>query len=255
MIKKIAPILVFLFLVSCKSKAVLSEGKADDVLSANKVIENHYNNKLDFKTLYIKASARYEDDKQKQNVSADIRIKKDEKILVSIRFLGITMAKALITPEEVKYYEVINGTYFEGNYESLSQWLGTELDFQKVQNMLLGKPMDNLENGNYKEEIANNLYRLFAKDSNIEKAFSFESERFLLKKQEISQFDKNRMVTVSYPNFQNIGSLILPTDMSILANQANKKTNIDIENKSVAVDESFNFPYSVPEGYERIFIK
>ena len=255
MIKKIAPVLVFLFLISCKSKAVLSEGKADDVLSAKKIIENHYNNKLDYKTLYIKASARYEDDKQKQNVSADIRIKKDEKILVSIRFLGITMAKALITPDEVKYYEVINGTYFEGNYESLSQWLGTELDFQKVQNMLLGKPMDNLENGNYKEEIANKLYRLFAKDKNIEKAFSFESERFLLKKQEISQFDKNRMVTVSYPNFQNVASLILPTNMSISANQGDKKTNIDIEYKSIAVDESFNFPYSVPEGYERIFIK
>ena len=93
MIKKIAPVLVFLFLISCKSKAVLSEGKADDVLSAEKIIENHYNNKLDFKTLYIKASAKYQDDKQKQNVSADIRIKKDEKILVSIRFLGITMAK------------------------------------------------------------------------------------------------------------------------------------------------------------------
>jgi hypothetical protein len=255
MIKKIAPILVFLFLISCKSKAVLSEGKADGVLSAKQIIESHYNNKLDFKTLYIKASAKYEDNKQKQSVSADIRIKKDEKILVSIRFLGITMAKALITPDEVKYYEVLNGTYFEGNYESLSRWLGTELDFQKVQNMLLGKPMDNLEIGNYEEEIANNLYRLFSKDNNTEKAFSFESERFLLKKQEISQLDKNRQVTVSYPNFQNIASLILPTNMSISANQGDKKTSIDIEYKTIAIDESFNFPYSVPEGYERIFIK
>lgn len=255
MIKKIAPILLLFFLISCKSKAVLTEGKADDVLSAKKIIESHYNNKLDFKTLYIKASAKYEDDKQKQSVSADIRIKKDEKILVSIRFLGITMAKALITPDEVKYYEVINGTYFEGNYESLSRWLGTELDFQKVQNMLLGKPMDNLENGNYKEEITDNLYRLFSKESNTEKAFSFESERFLLKKQEISQFDKNRKVTVSYPNFQNVAALILPTNLSISANQDTKKNNIEIEYKSIAVDESFNFPYSVPDGYERIFIK
>ena len=57
------------------------------------------------------------------------------------------------------------------------------------------------------------------------------------------------------PNFQNVASLILPTNMSISANQGDKKTNIDIEYKSIAVDESFNFPYSVPEGYERIFIK
>ncbi|HOD09894.1 MAG TPA: DUF4292 domain-containing protein, partial [Flavobacterium sp.] len=65
MIKKIAPVVfLFLFMISCKSKAVLAEGKADDVLSASTIIQSHYNNKLDFKTLYIKSSARYEDAKQ-----------------------------------------------------------------------------------------------------------------------------------------------------------------------------------------------
>lgn len=253
--KRIVSVLLVLLLVSCKSKSFLAEGKASDSMSANSIIQKHYNNKIDFETLYIKASARYEDEKQKQNISADIRIKKDEKILVSVRFLGITMAKALITPSEVKYYEKMNGTYFQGNYESLSQWLGTELDYQKVQNMLLGKPVDNLEKGNYKEEIIDNLYRLFAKEKNADKTFSFESERFLLKKQEIIQQEKNRMVTVNYPNFQTVSKLILPTDLTILAQQEKGKTAINIDYKSISVNEEMTFPYSVPEGYERIFIK
>jgi hypothetical protein len=66
-------------------------------LKAAKIIGNHYNNKSNFSTLYIRANAKYADDKQTQNVTAEIKIKKDEQILVSIRFLGITMAKALIT--------------------------------------------------------------------------------------------------------------------------------------------------------------
>ena len=103
--KKYIAIVIAVLFVSCKSKAVLAEGKAGDVVESDRIIASHYANKKDFKTLYIKSSARYEDAKQTQNVSAEIRIKKDEKILVSIRFLGITMAKALITPTQVKYYE------------------------------------------------------------------------------------------------------------------------------------------------------
>ncbi len=253
--KKIISVFLVLFLISCKSKAFLAEGKAGDSMKPEDIIQNHYNNKLDFKTLYIKASARYEDNKQKQNISAEIRIKKDERILVSIRFLGITMAKALITPNEVKYYEKINGSYFEGDYGSLSQWLGAELDYNKVQNMLLGKPMDDLTKANYRGEIINSLYKLFSVGNKTEKAFSFESERFLLKNQEISQPEKNRMITVNYPNFQDISKLILPSSLSILAEQDKGKTAIDIEYKSITVDEEMSFPYSVPEGYERVFIK
>jgi hypothetical protein len=49
------------------------------------------------------------------------------------------MAKASITPTSVSYYEKIKGTYFEGDFSALSQWLGTDLDFNKIQNMLLGE--------------------------------------------------------------------------------------------------------------------
>jgi hypothetical protein len=51
-------------------------------LKSSKIIANHYNNKTDFSTLYIKADAKYSDDRSSQNVTAEIRIKKDEQILV-----------------------------------------------------------------------------------------------------------------------------------------------------------------------------
>jgi hypothetical protein len=47
------------------------------------------------------------------------------------------MAKASITPTSVSYY----GTYFEGDFSALSQWLGTDLDYNKIQNMLLGEAL------------------------------------------------------------------------------------------------------------------
>lgn len=243
-------------LVSCKgTKGLISETGATAVLPAAKVVENHYNTARDFKTLYIKAGISYKDDKQSQNVNAEIKIKKDEKILVSIRVLGITMAKGLITPTEVKYYEKINGKFFEGDYSTLSKWLGTDLDFSKVQNMLIGQAMDDLTKGKYKASIEDKLYKL--EDLNAretQKEFYFEASNFLTKKQDIEQLQKNRMLHVSYPNYKEYPLMALPTEIKIEAFDNQKKTSISIQYDSATFNEELSFPYSAPDGYERVNI-
>lgn len=234
---------------------MVAEAKATEAITAEKVIKNHYANKNNFKTLYIKASTHYESKDEALNVTAEIKIKKDEKILVSIRFLGITMAKALITPKEVKYYEKSGDKYFEGDYASLSKWLGTDLDFQKVQNMLIGIAMDDLQKGKYKSTIDGKFYKVEnISNKDTEKAFYFEAANFLIKKQEIAQPSKNRRLQVSYPNYKEHAQMNLPTELLIEAFDNQKKTTINIEYNSVTFNEEFSFPYSVPEGYERILI-
>ncbi len=254
-------ILVFLLwfasaltLVSCKAKAISSEGSANKKLTSNKIIENNYKNKKGFSTLNISAGAKYRDEKSSQSVSAEIKIKKDEKILVIIRVLGFPVAKALITPDKVKYYEKINNTYFEGDYQSLSQWLGTDLDFNKVQNLLIGEAIDDLSKSVFTNDIINKMYKLSNNDSITEKYFFFEPDQFLLKDQQIIQAQKEQMFEVNYSNFQEFSNTLMPSHLDINAIQKKDKTNISIDYRSVTFNEEVTFPYSVPEGYERIFI-
>ena len=243
-------------LFSCTAKKTLvAEIVANKELTSEKIIEKHYDDKMSFSTLYIKSSASYKDDNKSQNVTAEIKVKKDEKILISIRFLGITMAKALITPNKVQYYEKINGSYFEGNYTTLSQWLGTELDFQKVQNMLIGESFDDLKIGKYDTVLEDKLYKLSASsNTGISKTFYLGSETFLVKKQEISQTAQGRMLQVSYPERKEASEAFLPLRIAIEAIQNSGKTNININYNSVSFNEDLSFPYSVPESYERVFI-
>lgn len=253
--KYLGLLLLFFMFASCKSKALFVEGSANKTMSADKIIEKHYHNKKDFTTLYIKSSAHYEDEKQSQNVTAEIKIKKDEMILISIRFLGITMAKALITPNEVKYYEKLGGKYLEGNYATLSQWLGTDLDFQKVQNMLIGQALDDLKKVKYTSSIEDKLYRLENdSDANTKKIYFFEADNFLIKREEITQRNQDRMLQIQYPNHSEYNQMALPTGLIIDAFQKGAKTNINIDYNSVTFNEELSFPYSVPEGYERIII-
>lgn len=256
--KKWFSMMTLLFLVtitSCKPKGFIAEVKATKPMKAEKLIANHYELDKDFKTAYIKADVSYKDPNQSLNLSADIRIQKDEQILISIRFFGITMAKGLITPTEVKYYEKSGSSYFEGDYSTLSKWLGTDLDFTKVQNMLIGEAFDNLEKGKYESSVENGLYKLEDKAAkNTLKSFLFEASKYLIKKQEIQQFKENRTLTVDYPNHIQYDKISFPTALEIDAVNQGKKTEIDIQYNSVKFNDELSFPYSVPSGYDRTFI-
>ncbi|MCC9062507.1 DUF4292 domain-containing protein [Flavobacterium piscisymbiosum] len=258
--KYIALVLLTAFMVSCKSKAVAvqnNNGNAEVITKEDKkAVEKHYDNKLDFSTLYIKASARYADEKQSQNVTADIRIEKDKQILVSVRFLGITMAKALITPTTVSYYEKINSSYYEGDFTSLSKWLGTELDYSKVQNLLVGEALDDLRKGKYTQTIVDNLFKLEdLKETNIKKAFYLDAEKYLVQKEEISQPAENRMLQISYGDSKVFNQGTLPTSIEINAIQPKGKTNINLNYNNISFNEELSFPYSVPSGYKKVIIK
>lgn len=256
--KYIVIVLMVIFMISCKSKAVAVQNNNTEVVAKkdNKVIEKHYDNKLDFSTLYIKANAKYVDEKQSQNVTVEIKIKKDEQILVSVRFLGITMAKALITPTAVSYYEKINGTYYEGDFTSLSKWLGTELDYSKVQNLLVGEALDDLRKGKYTQTIVENLIRLEdEKNNNLKKAFFLDAEKYLLQKEEISQTEENRMLEIKYSDNKVFDQGILPASIEINAIQPKGRTDINLNYNTISFNEELSFPYSVPSGYKKIIIK
>lgn len=252
--KKYLIVITLIALSSCKSKAVLAEAKAKEEISTKEIITRHYASAKDFSTLMISANARYRDQNQSQAVTAEIKIKKDEKILVSVRFLGITMAKALITPTGVKYYEKINSQYFEGDYGTLSKWLGTDLDFQKVQNMLIGEAMDDLSKSTYENTIEDQLYKLSQVSNGTSKAFYFEASKLLIKRQQIEQKTRDRMLLVTYPNHKEYDVMTLPAEFVIEATNKGKKTTINMDYNKVSFNEDLSFPYSVPGDYERINI-
>ncbi|ENA1802428.1 DUF4292 domain-containing protein [Flavobacterium psychrophilum] len=254
--RRILPFLLVFTLLSCKSKQKIIASQpvaTGETATISNIIKNHYAIKCDFTTAYIKANIDYADNKQSLSLSADIRIKKDEIILVSVKFFGIVVAKAIITPTQVRYYEKAGGKYFEGDYKTLSNLLGTDLDFLKAQNMLLGQAIDDLYKGNYSLSIEEDSPKLEeTTEENFNKTYLFDINSFWLKSQEITQKTPERKMRVNYSNYNSFPECVLPGELLIFANQDNKTTNITIEYKNATFNEDLTFPYSVPSGYEQI---
>ncbi len=251
--KKIIIVFIgLILLVSCRTKQSVLESAANESLAAAKIISGHYENIKDFNTLNIRANAKYKDEKQSHSVTADIRIKKDQIIWINVKLLGFPVAKALITPNKVGYYEKINNTYFEGDFSLLSNWLGTDLDFNKVQNLLIGNAIDDLTKAKYVAKIEKKLYQLTEKSkNNTFKVFDFEAGNFLLKKETIFQVQENRKLEIYYPSHKKQNAVFLPNAINIKAQQK-EIVFIDLEYKNILFNENLSYPFSIPRGYDQI---
>ncbi len=250
---------LFFFLIlfhSCKGTKAVT-GSAVKKLKAEKVIANHYNKAFNFTTLNAKVKVQYQDAKQSFSPNVTLRIEKDKRIWVSAKLLGITLAKVLITPEKVSYYEKVNSTYFEGNFELLSTWLGTDLDFDKVQQLLLGQAIFNLRDDKYTSAIQNGKYTLQPKKQLelFERLFLVHPDSFKMAVQQLKQAEERRELTISYNNYQKVGNQFFPKEIRIEASEDTEKTLITMDYRIVDYNARVSFPFKIPSGYEQVTIE
>ncbi|CAM4136207.1 DUF4292 domain-containing protein [Zobellia nedashkovskayae] len=239
------------FFLSCKSTKVLADGKVDDNLSAKTIVRNHYANTTNFNTLTGKMRIDYSDGESSQGVSVSLRMEKDKAIWMSA---PLGMVKAYITPGRVTFYNKLQNEYFDGNFEYLSNFLGTELDFKQVQNMLMGQALFNLRDAKYDASVVNGDYQLKPKKAMdlFKVMFQIEPKNFKMASQQLSQPLKKRLLQVNYTDYQKIGKYVLPQRIAVAAIEGEERKTVDIEYKNIEFDQPINFPYKIPKGFKEI---
>ncbi|WP_456463396.1 DUF4292 domain-containing protein [Lutibacter sp.] len=250
-------IVILLVVTSCKTnKKVINTSNATKI-STKKIINNHYSNSFSEKTINARLTVRYRDKNTATSIGIKLRLEKDKTIWMSATKLGIPIAKIKITPKKVIYYEKIKRTYFNGDFSLLSKWLGTELDYKKIQNILLGQAVLNLKKEKYNSKINRNLYQLTPRKKNelFGILFFINPTNFKLNKQEIYNSKKRQLLSVSYPNYKEINGEQFPKNINIVATDNKNLTTIKIEYRWVEFNKKLTFPFSVPRGYREIKLK
>lgn len=249
-------VVLMLLVTSCKSKKHIAEG---DVLtfSTRKVINNHENANFNRKTLNARITARYQNPKSSASFSVKLRMETDKTIWLSATKFGIPVAKAKITPERVSYYEKLSRTYFDGDFELISKFLGTTLDYEKLQNLLLGQAILDLKKGKFSSDYKNRSYELLPKKSDglFEILFVMYSENFKLKSQQVKSHAEEQLLAVTYPSYSDVEGERIPKKIAIRAIDKKNITTINMEYKSVVLDEELTFPFTIPQGYTELKLK
>ena len=252
---KILFVILLLFLVGCKSaKNISSSAKLNSKLSSKQIIKEHSKQDAKFKTLQSRVKVEYVQGDKSQSHTINLRIEKDKTIWIS-SFLNMVRVK--ITPEKVGYYNKLDNTFFEGDYALISDLLGTELDFENVQNLLLGEALFDLSNQTYINDIHETSYVLSPKNQNAlyEIFFLLNPSHFKMDSQQLTQPLKRRMLQIDYENYQEVNRQVLPRHIKIIALEEDEETIISMEFKSISLNSNLRFPFRIPSGFEEIVIK
>jgi hypothetical protein len=236
-----------------KKKLVLNEANTNVLtsLSAKAVIKNHYAGAAAFKTLSGRMKIDYASGNTEQGIPATFRMEKDKAIWISV-FFG--MGKAYITPDKVSFYSSVNNISFEGDFKVLSAYVGTPLDFNMIQGLLLGDSALDLKAQKYRLDQTPGVYRL-----KPQRAMAFfklfvdiDPSHFKVIQTQISQSSENSSLSISYPAYEKMDGLLLPSSIDVKAQMGATLATVAISYKNISVNRPLNFPFKIPNGLKSI---
>jgi outer membrane biogenesis lipoprotein LolB len=235
-------------ITSCNS-SLKATSTADAGAKKTRVIKAHLASMAKFKTLKSRMSVNYTDEKQSRSLTMDLRMERGKHIWMSAKILGFTLAKVHITPDRVQFYDKFNKRYFDGNFTLISEFLGESLNFEQLEQVLMGQAVEPLIAYDY--NIENNLYE-FRIEEQFSKIFKVRPSDFKLSEQAVEKPKEQSFLQIKYPSYQQVGKVTLPKKMNIDAKRANRFSKVELEFNRVELDEDISFPFSIPDGYSKI---
>jgi len=243
----------FVLLLGCKSKNTLTTGNKNLNLSVKQLIKENAKKTPKFKTLTARVKIDYTEGSSSKSTTVSFRMEKDKTIWMS----KLGFVKVLITPERVSFYNKLDNTYFDGDYAYLSDLLGTALDFNKVQNLLLGEALYDLDKDKFEIFTQENEYVLKpkAQPDAFELFYLLNASHFKINSQQLAQAKDLRMLQIDYINYQEVDKQTFPANIKINAVEGYEETILAIEFKTITLNEKVSFPFKIPSGYDQIVLE
>lgn len=204
-------------------------------------------------TFRARIKAVYNDQKRKQQVNVNFRLDNGKTFWMSANML-IPIAKLLVTPEEVQFYEKFQKTYYKGNIDFLNQQLGSNFTFQDLQNIFLGNPVTDLRKVKV-ERISHPRYYVLTpkeKEQRFRPTYFFDPVNFRLVEQRFLVAGTAQSLSIKYTNNQQLEGKIVPKNIEISTFDGNNFLQLSLEYLRVDFPKNLTTPFSIPSGYKKI---
>ncbi|MDA0196585.1 MAG: DUF4292 domain-containing protein [Bacteroidetes bacterium] len=223
---------------------------------SNEPVDLHIQ-EFDFDLLSAKARFKFDNGKNDLKATANIRIKKDSAIWMSISpSMGIEAARALITKDSLTIIDRIHKQYVAITYDKLSEKYNFKIDYDLIQSVLLG----NLSNpilANDKVTKKPSHFLVLQDRGNVKMENYIGFETLKLERAQWLDIPTQNTLIINYTNFQLIDDLVFPYENQIILSYigtedtpANTQINIDYSKAEIG-DKRVKFPFNIPDKYER----
>jgi len=265
----------FLLFSSCKAKKNLPPQATRcrlDHKNARTLALLLKQNEADYKTFNGKIKANVVIDEKETEFSVSLRMKKDSIIWASISSFGIEGIRFIATKDTLKFIDRLNSRFFTGDYDTLSKMLNTEIDLEVLQSLLVGNSADfYMEDeklrggtdscqyilGTIRKRKLRKLIRGKELKEPAQNIWMFDST-FKIARILFREFDSGREFDARYQNFKPADlpegeskQVVVPHNLTFYI-KTHSIIRVDFEYTKASADKPQTFPFSIPDGYERI---
>lgn len=183
------------------------------------------------------------------DVTLNIRIKRDQKIWVSITAIaGIEVARALITPDSIFLINRLQSLYVRSPFSYVNTLAGKQVNYKTVESLLIGNAIPeliteqaDLQTANGNTSISGMLQDFAYKvtvDANL------KVDQTSLNNQAAAQ-----SLQVVNSSFSQLGNRLLPAQIDISSMVKDKKILVNLHYIKMDFDQALDFPFSIPSRY------
>lgn len=195
----------------------------------------------------------YDDGKRAQELVVNLRMKENEAIWLSATML-IPIAKLLIKPNDIAFYEKFQKTSYQGKLEFINDFFGVEFNYKNLERLFLGRAIIDVNKHNWNRIKNPNFYVISPtnKTSLIQPILFYDPTTFMLKEQRLFLTKNRRFISIIYDDFQSIEEKLVPSKMIISFSDDLIRRKIIIEYTRPEIPGNLTFPFKIPQGYKKI---
>jgi hypothetical protein len=206
---------------------------------------------ISFNTFQGKAKMHYEGPDKKQNFTANIRLKNKEIIWVSISAFEIEAARALITPDSVKFIDRINKVSFAYGYQELQSIINLEVDFTTLQNLIVGNAIA-MEGIITEVKNIDDVLTTFIRGVDYMNQITFAKSDTTMKQVQVQtqRAISTSSLLISLSGYSREQGIIFSTLRDLSIQDIKGASTLNVEFKKYDFNKVMDFPYTVPGNYK-----
>lgn len=262
-------------LLSCKTTKKFSVKFEVPILKADGPVLKSVNEaNLTYSWLRYKASTNLEQKGEERSFKTNVKVRKDSLIWMSVTKGPIQAFKILMDADSISMINEIDESYILGRFDEVSEKFGVDVNYQFVQNMLVGNTVDYKDLKKMKVSVEEDKYVLSNLNRNKlnkhHKNKSLKNDSIWMRywvnpssfKVEKARFDiltndsLSSGMQISYDDFVIINDDSTSLMPSKITFSIDKEGVVDFmmvfELSRIKSGEPFRLPFEIPKGYKKV---
>jgi hypothetical protein len=206
---------------------------------------------LEFSTFNGKAKMHYQAQGQKNEFTANFRIKKDQVIWVAVQALGglVNVARVYVRPDSVFLINYLEREAYKMPIADINKLLPVPVDFATMQNLIVGNVMD--KNGTPIDATDfGGTMSIQMQDAGLTQQITYNKADNTMRTMQMQTGDNGAQGMIQYGNYEDVNGRKFSTSRVININNNGEPYYLDMNFNGVDFDKQQDYPFSIPKGYK-----